>query len=156
MKIIKTPEQLLDEICEVTGIKVKQIRAKSKKRDLVIVRQYYAYFGMEFFNFSCTLLAININQDHSTLIHGKQVIKDLIDSGFDKVVNDVSALLAHLEISNEENYLYNLEMKYKSLLKEMTDWKRKVNKLELENKCYEKQLRKMKKQLSNSQNLSLS
>jgi hypothetical protein len=156
MKLITTPEQLLNEICEVTGVQVNKIKTKNRKRELVIVRQYYAYFGMEFFNFSCTSLATNINQDHSTLIHGKQAIKDLIDSKFDKVINDVSVLMGHFEISEKENYLYDLETKYNYLLKEMIEWKRKAKKLELENKTYCNQLNNTKKQLSNSQNLALS
>ena len=150
MKLITTPEQLLNEICEVTGVTVEMINSKSRSRDIVLTRQYFAYFGMKYFNFSCIVIGNTLKQDQSTILHGRDTISDLLKSQFPKVVNDVNALIEHFGINNNET----LEAQYDNILKEMIEWKRKAKKLELENKCYENQLRNIKKQLSSSPNLT--
>ena len=148
MKLITTPEALLKEICLVTGITIEAINSRHRSRDIVLTRQYFAYFGIRHFGFTCIAIGKTLKQDYSTILHGRDTIADLLKSKFEKVVNDVNKLIEHFGINDNET----LEAQYDSVLKEMIEWKRRAKKLELENKCYENQLRNMKKQLLQAQN----
>jgi hypothetical protein len=147
MKHIPTPQQLLNEVCEVIGVTIELINSRTRKREVVLARQYFSYFGLRHYKFTSIAIGRTLGQDHSTIFNGKNQIEDLLKSGFEKVVNDVNILIEYFGINDNET----LESKYDNVLKEMIEWKRKAKKLELENKCYENQLRNIKKQLQQAQ-----
>jgi chromosomal replication initiator protein len=73
------------ELIAVTGtylnLTTAAITSQSRKRELVIARQWISYVAREKFNF--TFLAIGValgGRDHTTTIHSIQVVKDLLFS----------------------------------------------------------------------------
>lgn len=65
---------------------------KSRRRDLVVLRQIIYYFAKEHTTLSLKEIGkTTFNQDHSTVIHGVRMINDLIsvDKEYAKIVNEL-------------------------------------------------------------------
>lgn len=74
-----SPIDILMKISKATGVHIIFIAGKSQKRKYVIVRQYYCYYSWLYTRHSLKEIAAQIGgRDHSTIIHGRDTIADLL------------------------------------------------------------------------------
>lgn len=63
------------------GIKVENLKAKTRKKEIVIARQVAMYFSKEFTNHSLKSIGYHFGgRDHSTVIHAVQAVNDLMET----------------------------------------------------------------------------
>lgn len=62
------------------GITERQLKSKCRKRDLVEARQIFCYLADKYTMAILETIGEEINRDHTTVIHSKQVAEDLIFS----------------------------------------------------------------------------
>ena len=106
MKIITTPKQLLNEVCNCFNVLPEEINVLNKSNEKVKIRHYYAYVGVKYYGFKLAALGAelvgaksNKRKDHTTIIHSKNKIKDLLDV-FDPVCyNDIEHLKNYLDLN---------------------------------------------------------
>lgn len=73
------------------GIKLEDLKAKTRKKEIVTARQVAMYFSKEFTNHSLKSIGYHFGgRDHSTVIHAVQTVNDLMetDSAFRNAVNE--------------------------------------------------------------------
>jgi chromosomal replication initiation ATPase DnaA len=85
---LSTPESVLNEVCRLTGTDTDDIRSKSRRLDVVIVRQVYCYAARELTGTSMKEIGKVIHRDHATVIYSCRVIADAVFVG-DRHVMDV-------------------------------------------------------------------
>ena len=74
------------------GIKLDDLKAKTRKKEIVNARQVAMYFCKEFTNHSLKSIGYHFGgRDHSTVIHAVQTVNDLMetDNSFKNAVNDL-------------------------------------------------------------------
>lgn len=79
-------------ISDYYGIHVDELKAKTRKKEIVIARQMAMYFSKEFTNHSLKSIGFHFGgRDHSTVIHAVQAVNDMIetDSGIRNTVNEL-------------------------------------------------------------------
>lgn len=79
-------------VSEYYGIHTDELKAKTRKKEIVIARQVAMYFSKEFTNHSLKSIGYHFGgRDHSTVIHAVQTVNDMIetDSGFRNSVNEL-------------------------------------------------------------------
>jgi len=85
-------EFIQKSVSEYYGIHVDELKAKTRKKEIVIARQVAMYFSKEFTNHSLKSIGYHFGgRDHSTVIHAVQTVNDMIetDSGFRNSVNEL-------------------------------------------------------------------
>lgn len=73
-------------------IKVEDLKAKTRKKEIVTARQVAMYFAKEFTNHSLKSIGYHFGgRDHSTVIHAVQTVNDLMDTdtAFRNAVNEL-------------------------------------------------------------------
>jgi chromosomal replication initiation ATPase DnaA len=98
MKHIPTPQQLLNEVCEVMQENPLKVAGRNRDKEIVKVRHYYAYIGRTYYKFKLKQLAAPLYRDHTTIINSLQVVKDWIDSKDEICNNDLEILKTHFEL----------------------------------------------------------
>lgn len=93
MKTIMIP------ICVISEIPLELLKSGTRKRDVVIWRQIAMWAAMQ----KCygTLKEVGVffgGRDHSTVIHAKDTINDLIDCRNKQVLNNLKSLEAYIGI----------------------------------------------------------
>lgn len=79
-------------VSEYFDIKTEDLKAKTRKKEIVTARQVAMYFSKEFTNHSLKSIGYHFGgRDHSTVIHAIQTVNDLIDTDtvFRNSVNDL-------------------------------------------------------------------
>ena len=79
-------------VSEYYGIHSDELKAKTRKKEIVIARQMAMYFSKEFTNHSLKSIGYHFGgRDHSTVIHAVQTVNDMIetDSSFRNAVNEL-------------------------------------------------------------------
>lgn len=79
-------------VSEYYGIHCDELKAKTRKKEIVIARQLAMYFSKEFTNHSLKSIGYHFGgRDHSTVIHAVQTVNDMIemDAAFRNSVNDL-------------------------------------------------------------------
>lgn len=79
-------------VSEYFDIKMDDLKAKTRKKEIVTARQVAMYFSKEFTNHSLKSIGYHFGgRDHSTVIHAVQTVNDMIDTdtGFRNSVNDL-------------------------------------------------------------------
>lgn len=85
-------EFIQKSVSEYYGIQTEDLKAKTRKKEIVIARQVAMYFSKEFTNHSLKSIGYHFGgRDHSTVIHAVQTVNDMIetDSGFRNSVNEL-------------------------------------------------------------------
>ncbi|MBN7811141.1 chromosomal replication initiator protein DnaA [Algoriphagus sp. H41] len=85
-------EFIQKSVSEYYGIHTDELKAKTRKKEIVIARQVAMYFSKEFTNHSLKSIGYHFGgRDHSTVIHAVQTVNDMIetDSGFRNSVNEL-------------------------------------------------------------------
>ncbi|MBS9524934.1 chromosomal replication initiator protein DnaA [Litoribacter ruber] len=78
-------------VSDYYGIKLEDLKAKTRKKEIVTARQVAMYFSKEFTNHSLKSIGYHFGgRDHSTVIHAVQTVNDLMetDTAFRNAVND--------------------------------------------------------------------
>ncbi|WP_114748895.1 chromosomal replication initiator protein DnaA [Pleomorphovibrio marinus] len=74
------------------GIKLEDLKAKTRKKEIVTARQVSMYFCKEFTNHSLKSIGYHFGgRDHSTVIHAVQTVNDMIetDASFKNSISDL-------------------------------------------------------------------
>lgn len=68
-------------IAEYFNVTVDLLKAKTRKREIVVARQVAMYFAKEYTNMSLKSIGYNFgNRDHSTVIHALTSVNDMMDT----------------------------------------------------------------------------
>jgi len=68
-------------VAEYFDIKLEELKAKTRKKDIVMARQVAMYFAKEYTKFSLKSIGYHFGgRDHSTVIHAVQSVSDMRDS----------------------------------------------------------------------------
>ena len=130
MKLITTPEQLLNEICEALGTTSNKVAVKSRKLDVLMIRHYFSYIGHKYYRFSLKSLGAAIGgRDHTTVINSRVVIKDMLELKDPKVTSDINMIIERLDINYLDKSLNELEDDYNNVVSELLKTKLLVKKL---------------------------
>lgn len=94
-------EEIIDLVCEETGIGYSLVKAKSRKREVVITRQLVAFYCKGCCGLSLKSIGELIgNRDHTTVIHSVNTIQNLLDIGNLAVCLPVARINKRLEEMN--------------------------------------------------------
>ena len=73
-----TLKTILNIVSEVTEIHIDNLKSRSRKFEIVLARNIYFKFARKFTNKGLTPIGMEVNRDHSTVLHGlKTLAKDL-------------------------------------------------------------------------------
>lgn len=72
------PEIIIKTACEYFRLELDDIKGKCRKRELVFPRQVIMYFLTEYTDQTYLVIGKLFNRDHTTVIHSKDAIKDLM------------------------------------------------------------------------------
>ncbi len=88
-------ENLYDAIFNATGITREQIESPIRKREITIPRQIFCCFVRLETEMSLKQVGMLVNRDHATVIHSKNVLKDLYPTNrsYRTIVNDIALQL---------------------------------------------------------------
>ncbi len=78
-------------VSDYYGIKLDDLKAKTRKKEIVTARQIAMYFSKEFTNHSLKSIGYHFGgRDHSTVIHAVQTVNDLMetDTAFRNAINE--------------------------------------------------------------------
>jgi chromosomal replication initiator protein len=79
-------------VSDYFDIKIDDLKAKTRKKEIVTARQVAMYFAKEFTNHSLKSIGYHFGgRDHSTVIHAVQTVNDLMetDTAFRNSVNEL-------------------------------------------------------------------
>jgi chromosomal replication initiator protein len=85
------PEIIIKTGCEYFKIDMSVMQRKCRKREIVFPRQVIMYFLSEYTDMTYLLIGSSFYKDHTTVIHSKDTIKDLMTTD-DKVRAKVEEL----------------------------------------------------------------
>lgn len=78
---VKNAEDIINMVAERKGLCPKEMITKTRKREIVYARQLCAYLLTKFTILSLSVIGKRLGgRDHTTVIHCRQLIMDLIDS----------------------------------------------------------------------------
>jgi chromosomal replication initiation ATPase DnaA len=90
-------KDLMNIVCDVIGVPIKSLSSKSRKRELVVARHLISYFGVSVSAQTLTSIGAQMNKDHTTIIHGRETIKDLLEVGDEVVCTAVAQINKRLQ-----------------------------------------------------------
>ena len=102
-KTTPTLEQVTDVICEYFNVSKEAIFIKSRKKELVYVRQILSYFCYHHCGKTYEEVGVFMGKNHATVVYSVRMINDLIDVYLDKreEVQKIKALILDLKINEE-------------------------------------------------------
>ena len=114
--ILKTPknnlvEELLQDIMDINGVTSKQLKNhKSRKRELVIVRQWHLFMLKRIGKLSLSTAGSLYGKDHATVMHAIKSICNLreFDRNFQYTYEEV---IAKLEKADNRIFVYDQSFK---------------------------------------------
>jgi len=129
---------VINSVSRVSGVSTKDIKGKSRKRNIVFARQLFMYISYEIVNkenYTYTLLDVSkyVNRKYSTAIHSVSKIKDEnflskeeIDT-YNKVINDLYS--DEYVVKRYRNMIQLKRKKILDLEKEIEDIKKDIEKV---------------------------
>lgn len=79
-------EQILEVVLQATGVSKDQFFSRNRKREIVMARQVFFYLCRRYFDTPYVVLGKFIGQDHATVMHGVEVVKDMLTTEFEPMV----------------------------------------------------------------------
>lgn len=70
--------EILQKVCDASGIMPHDILSKTRKREVVIARQLFCYLTMTYYNYTLVQVGRFLNRDHSTVIHSVNAYTDYL------------------------------------------------------------------------------
>ena len=92
----KAPEDVFCLVCKLTGADPEDVKSKSRKLNVVVVRQIYCMIAKELTNATMQEIGSVINRDYSTAIYSSKQAKNNIgaeDKPTMKVFNTIEPLV---------------------------------------------------------------
>ena len=90
-----TIEEIVDKVCEHYKLDVSVLNSKSRKREVVQVRQIAMFLVKKHTEISTSKIGHFIgNRDHATVLHACKIVKDLVE-----VDKDIKAEIEEIEMS---------------------------------------------------------
>jgi chromosomal replication initiator protein len=83
-------------ISDYFKVSPESLRAKTRKKEIVIARQVAMYFAKEYTNHSLKVIGYHFGgRDHSTVIHAIQTVNDIMDTDkkFADTIKDIETNL---------------------------------------------------------------
>ncbi|MBO7247736.1 MAG: hypothetical protein J6V02_05265 [Bacteroidaceae bacterium] len=87
-----TIENIIDKVCEYYDIPVDAIQTKSRKHEIVQVRQISMYLAKKHLDYSTSKIGMYIGKrDHATVLHACNMVRDQIqvDKNFKRDVENI-------------------------------------------------------------------
>lgn len=79
-KTSTTNLKILEVVCEFYGVAVDKVKKKDRRKHIVWCRQLYYYLSLKLTNMTMSELASEFNQDHTTVIHSRDTVQDILDT----------------------------------------------------------------------------
>jgi len=80
-RFVGTMSDLIDLTCDVASIDRNILVSKLRRREVVMLRQIIMHIGYYKMNFTLKTIGIHLGgRDHSTAVHGKDTISNLLDA----------------------------------------------------------------------------
>lgn len=79
----KTPtiEEIVKKVADYYGVEPESINTRSRKREVVLVRQIAMYFAKKYLDLSTAKIGLYVgNRDHATVLHACKTIANLADT----------------------------------------------------------------------------
>ena len=93
--------KIRDTVCLVCNVTWDKVQSKSRKREIVLARQLYCFYMCFYTKLSLKRIGETIGgRDHTTVIHSRQTIIDLLDSLDEMVTMAHGAVLKILTAEN--------------------------------------------------------
>ena len=70
--------EILQKVCDASGIMPHDIIAITRKREIVIARQLFCYITIKYFNYTLLQVGRFLNRHHSTVIHSVNAYTDYL------------------------------------------------------------------------------
>jgi len=70
--------EILQKVCDASGIMPHDIIAITRKREIVIARQLFCYITIKYFNYTLVQVGRFLNRHHSTVIHSVNAYTDYL------------------------------------------------------------------------------
>jgi len=70
--------EILQKVCNASGIMPHDIIAITRKREIVIARQLFCYITIKYFNYTLVQVGRFLNRHHSTVIHSVNAYTDYL------------------------------------------------------------------------------
>ncbi|MDD3368166.1 MAG: chromosomal replication initiator protein DnaA [Lachnospiraceae bacterium] len=86
-----TLELILNTICEHFNVKADDIKSKKRNAEIVMPRQIFMYLSRELTDDSLTSIALFINRDHTTAMHGVDKVEKKLATD-DNLVNNIEII----------------------------------------------------------------
>jgi len=104
-RLNKEVDEFVERIANVRGYTIEDLKSKSRKREIVIVRQMVCYltrkhFASRFLSFQ--RIGDRINRDHSSVIYSYREIENMLENK-DKHVTDLFNEILGVIGSNEKD-----------------------------------------------------
>lgn len=84
-KIVKIEHKSLDNlmriVCDVINVLPQEFFSRCRRQEYVLARSFFCYFANVHMKEATVKIGLYINRDHSTVIHGRNMIGDLIHIG---------------------------------------------------------------------------
>lgn len=93
-----TIDEILEKVCNHYSVSVESINTKSRKREVVQVRQISMYFAKTLLDISTSKIGQRIgNRDHATVLHAIKIVKDQmdVDKQFRSEMEEIEAEIKH-------------------------------------------------------------
>ena len=79
-----SPKEIRREVCRIIelecGIGINLVRLPNRKKAVKEARHYYAFFLYQYGQLSLKQVGRRINRDHSTVIHSKRALLNLVET----------------------------------------------------------------------------
>lgn len=86
-------DQLVDTVCHVTGVSYEQVMLAGREIKIRRTRQLIAFYGYDCCRMTLKALGDKLGgQDHSTIMHSRRKIKELIETSDPQVCGYVSRI----------------------------------------------------------------
>lgn len=74
-------EKVIDVVCRYFEMQLDELKRPTKKRLIVYKRQMIMYFLSHYTTVTYKEIGLMFGKDHTTVIHAKNLIRDLMDTG---------------------------------------------------------------------------
>lgn len=97
MKKNQIEQKINNALIMAFSIPLEVIKSNSNERGLVDKRHIICYWMYQYTRVSTSKIGLIINRDHTTVIHGRKKIQNLIDSKNREIINDYQKFCYYME-----------------------------------------------------------
>lgn len=123
--MITTPEDLLKIVCYVMGIEPEKLKVPNRKKEYVKTRFLFFHIGSHELKFTLLRMGQVFGMDHTSVIHGKRYIQNLIDLDDQTTLTQLTKIKSMCGLEAKKRT--RLETAYDKLLLENIALKRQNN-----------------------------